>query len=76
MNANNMWHLLVGRTSFATYTQPFPILVSDSYSPNANWSAVVDLEDDYVPLTNPIYEFNPCESMNQYVEVATDQLSR
>lgn len=56
--------LLPRRSSFKTYTQPFPILISDSYSPNANWSAIVNLEDDYVPLTNPIYEFNPCEHLS------------
>ncbi|KAH9832909.1 lysophospholipase [Rhodofomes roseus] len=47
--------------TFQTYVQPFPILVSDSWSPHGNFSAEADLEDAYVPLTNPIYEFNVYE---------------
>ncbi|KAH9928107.1 lysophospholipase [Fomitopsis serialis] len=49
---------LANLDTFQTYVQPFPILVSDSYSPNENTSAYADLAYAYVPLTNPIYEFN------------------
>ncbi|KZT69824.1 lysophospholipase [Daedalea quercina L-15889] len=48
-------------TTFTTYVQPFPILLSDSFSPNENTSAYANLEDAYVPLTNPIYEINVYE---------------
>ncbi|CCM04094.1 uncharacterized protein FIBRA_06253 [Fibroporia radiculosa] len=48
-----------GVPTFASRTQPFPIIVADSLSPNGNDSAY--FQGAYVPLTNPVYEFNVYE---------------
>ncbi|OSX65636.1 hypothetical protein POSPLADRAFT_1134437 [Postia placenta MAD-698-R-SB12] len=47
--------------TFANYAQPFPIIVTDSLSPNGNESNVFNETDIVIPLTNPIYEINVFE---------------
>ncbi|KAI0934939.1 hypothetical protein AcV5_006621 [Taiwanofungus camphoratus] len=48
--------------SFATYNQPFPIVIADSLSPNGNSSNILNgSSNNVVPLTNPIYEFTVFE---------------
>lgn len=38
---------------------PFPIVVSDSLVPGQNTSN--EIPGDYVPISNPIFEFNVCQ---------------
>ena len=49
----------VARPSFQGHAIPFPIILGDSLSTHENDKTV--LPGDQVPLSNPIYEFNPCE---------------
>ena len=42
-----------------SYSIPFPIVVADLQAQNQNSSDVIS--GDYVPLTNPLIEFNVCE---------------
>ncbi|TBU29698.1 lysophospholipase [Dichomitus squalens] len=51
---------IVNVSSFVNHEQPFPIVVADSLVSRTNGSAVTE-DGDLVPLTNPIYEFNPFE---------------
>lgn len=66
-----MWIILIVRypaalltglssSSFASFEQPFPIVIADSRSWNANFSNLYPNSDDNVSLTNPVYEFSVC----------------
>lgn len=56
---NDLHHNLF-RGALSRFAQPFPILIADSVSPLENKSNI--LPDGFgVPISNPIYEFNPCE---------------
>ena len=48
------------RSSFKGYNQPFPIILADSLTSRDNGTQFIE-PDQYVPLQNPIYEFNVCE---------------
>ncbi|KAI0917852.1 hypothetical protein AcV5_002685 [Taiwanofungus camphoratus] len=52
---------IVETPSFAAYAQPFPIIVTDTSSPHGNASNFFNDSGIFVPLTNPIYEFNVFE---------------
>jgi lysophospholipase len=48
------------RPSFSGHQQPFPIVVADSISSKED--ATYNMPDGFgVPISNPMYEFNPCE---------------
>ena len=55
---HNAANRLPTSSSFASYEQPFPIVIADSRSWNANFSNLYPDSDDNVPLTNPVYEFS------------------
>ena len=44
--------------SFASYNLPFPIIVADLSAPGQDTSEVIS--GDYIPISNPIFEFNVC----------------
>lgn len=48
-------------STFRSFLQPFPIITADTLSPYENTSTYFDGIDIFVPLTNPIYEFNVYE---------------
>ena len=45
--------------SFMSYGIPFPITVSDLSAPGQNMSNT--LAEDFIPLSNPLFEFNVCQ---------------
>ena len=47
-------------SSFTSHKQPFPIVLANSFTSKDSSSQYV-FPDQYVPLENPIYEFNVCE---------------
>ncbi|PSR77273.1 hypothetical protein PHLCEN_2v7966 [Hermanssonia centrifuga] len=48
--------------TFVEHQIPFPIILADTISKFEDKSLSVDVVGNTVPLTNPIYEFNPFES--------------
>ncbi|KAI0792492.1 lysophospholipase [Abortiporus biennis] len=59
--AGETFSSIVDRSSFQRHAQPFPIVISDSIVSNPNKSAIFNEPTIMVPLTSPIYEFNPFE---------------
>ncbi|KAG8219070.1 putative lysophospholipase [Butyriboletus roseoflavus] len=57
--AGILWSSVSETESFTSYAMPFPIVVSDVLAPGQNTSN--DLPGDYVPISNPIFEFNVFE---------------
>ncbi|KAG0700944.1 lysophospholipase catalytic domain-containing protein [Suillus ampliporus] len=57
--AGILWSAVANTTSFTSYSIPFPIVVTDLQAPGQNSSEII--AGDYVPLTNPIFEFNVFE---------------
>ncbi|KAG6373883.1 acyl transferase/acyl hydrolase/lysophospholipase [Boletus reticuloceps] len=57
--AGILFSSLAQSESFASYTTPFPILVSDISSPGQNTSNII--QGDFVPISNPLVEFNVYE---------------
>ena len=49
------------RSSFTSHSQPFPIVLANSLTSRDNGTQFIE-PDQFVPLQNPIYEFNVCES--------------
>ncbi|KAF8139033.1 lysophospholipase catalytic domain-containing protein [Boletus edulis] len=58
--AGILFSSLAQSESFASYTIPFPILVSDISSPGQNTSNII--QGDFVPISNPLVEFNVYET--------------
>ncbi|KAG1736436.1 lysophospholipase catalytic domain-containing protein [Suillus paluster] len=58
--AGILWSAVANTTSFTSYSIPFPIVVADLQAPGQNSSEII--AGDYVPLTNPIFEFNVFET--------------
>ncbi|KAK7690804.1 hypothetical protein QCA50_005904 [Cerrena zonata] len=52
---------LTGLATFQNHAQPFPIVVANAVSPNANFSNLFNESGIFVPLSNTVYEFNPGE---------------
>ena len=48
-------------TSFMKHEVPFPIVVATSQSKNENRSNIDTDEGNFIPLTNTVFEFSPCE---------------
>lgn len=42
---------------------PFPVVVANSKSTLGNQSTAMTADGDVIPLTNVVYEFNPCLSI-------------
>ncbi|KAF8139034.1 lysophospholipase [Boletus edulis] len=57
--AGILWSSVAETESFASYAIPFPIVVSDLSAPGENTSNIVS--GDYIPTSNPIFEFNVFE---------------
>ncbi|KAH7887262.1 lysophospholipase catalytic domain-containing protein [Phlebopus sp. FC_14] len=57
--AGILWSDVANTPSFTSYTIPFPIVVTDLDAAGQNTSA--EISGDYIPLTNPIIEFNVFE---------------
>ncbi|KAF8432987.1 lysophospholipase catalytic domain-containing protein [Boletus edulis BED1] len=57
--AGILWSSVAETESFASYAIPFPIIVSDLSAPGENTSNIVS--GDYIPTSNPIFEFNVFE---------------
>ncbi|KAH7921091.1 hypothetical protein BV22DRAFT_1020027 [Leucogyrophana mollusca] len=57
--AGILWSEVANTSSFASYSIPFPIVVVDLDASNQNESEIIS--GDFVPLTNPIMEFNVFE---------------
>ncbi|KAF9226992.1 hypothetical protein BS17DRAFT_697035 [Gyrodon lividus] len=57
--AGILWSGVAETTSFTSYTIPFPIVVTDLDAPGQNASN--DIPGDYIPISNPIMEFNVFE---------------
>lgn len=53
------------RSAFTDHSLPFPLVVVNSVSSSGNVSNTID--GAFVPLSNPIYEFNVCELLFQFV---------
>ncbi|KAG2054996.1 lysophospholipase [Suillus hirtellus] len=58
--AGILWSAVANTTSFASYSIPFPIVTADLQAPGQNSSEII--AEDYIPLTNPIIEFNVFET--------------
>ncbi|KIJ62091.1 hypothetical protein HYDPIDRAFT_95112 [Hydnomerulius pinastri MD-312] len=59
--AGYTWSAVANLSTFATYEQPFPILVATLVSPNGNFSTLIPGGTFIVPQSNPIMEFNVFE---------------
>ncbi|KAG2142746.1 lysophospholipase [Suillus bovinus] len=58
--AGILWSAVTNTTSFASYSIPFPIVTADLQALGQNSSEII--AEDYIPLTNPIIEFNVFET--------------
>ncbi|KAF8555545.1 lysophospholipase [Imleria badia] len=57
--AGILWSSVAETESFTSYSTPFPIIVSDLSAPGQNASEIIS--GDYIPISNPIFEFNVFE---------------
>lgn len=58
--AGVLWSGVANTTSFASHSIPFPIVVTNLQAPGQNSSETI--AGDFIPLTNPIFEFNVFET--------------
>ncbi|CCM05468.1 uncharacterized protein FIBRA_07689 [Fibroporia radiculosa] len=59
--AGYTWSGVANVSTFANYSQPFPILVATLLSPNGNFSTVIPDSSFIIPTSNPIMELNVYE---------------
>ncbi|CCM05463.1 uncharacterized protein FIBRA_07684 [Fibroporia radiculosa] len=59
--AGYTWSSVPNVPTFASYSQPFPILIATLLSPNGNFSNIIPNSSDIVPTSNPIMEMNVFE---------------
>ncbi|KAH7926953.1 FabD/lysophospholipase-like protein [Leucogyrophana mollusca] len=59
--AGYLWSAVANVSTFASYSQPFPILVATLLSPNGNMSTLIPGGTFIVPQSNPIMEMNVYE---------------
>ncbi|KAG1766918.1 lysophospholipase catalytic domain-containing protein [Suillus placidus] len=58
--AGILWSAVANTTSFASYSIPFPIVVTNLQAAGQNSSEII--AGDSIPITNPIFEFNVFET--------------